>query len=133
MPARPREKANLPFYVRWLPPNIYKSHEKNLVPIVVRDGRVELPRSVYKTPILIPIDQSRGMRRFILEPRPAEQFHGNRLNRLIYIPLERAEMRLPQTATGIMRAEHKPLALAANIMLNPGGREILTENLGSFF
>lgn len=35
-------------------------------------------------------------------------------------------MRLPQTATGIMRVEHKPLALAANIMLNPGGREILT-------
>ena len=85
--------------------------------MVVRDGRVELPRSVYKTPILIPIDQSRGMRQFSLEPRP-EQFHGNRLNRLIYIPLERAEMRLPQTATGIMRVEHKPLALAANIMLN---------------
>ena len=103
------------------------------MPMLVRDGRVELPRSVYKTPILIPIDQSRGMRQFILEPRPAEQFHGNRLNRLIYIPLERAEMRLPQTATGIMRVEHKPLALAANIMLNPGGREILTENLGSFF
>lgn len=118
MPARPREKTNLPFYVRWLPPNIYKRHEKNLVPMVVRDGRVELPRSVYKTPILIPIGQSRGMRQFILEPRPAEQFHGNRLNRLIYIPLERAEMRLPQTATGIMRVEHKPLALAANIMLN---------------
>lgn len=97
---------------------IYKRHEKNLVPMVVRDGRVELPRSVYKTPILIPIDQSRGTRQFILEPRPAEQFHGNRLNRLIYIPLERAEMRLPQTATGIMRVEHKPLALAANIMLN---------------
>ena len=86
--------------------------------MVVRDGRVELPRSVYKTPILIPIDQSRGMRQFILEPQPAEQFHGNRLNRLIYIPLERAEMRLPQTATGIMRVEHKPFALAANIMLN---------------
>ena len=95
--------------------------------MVVRDGRVELPRSVYKTPILIPIDQSRGMRQFILEPRPAEQFHGNRLNRLIYIPLERAEMRLPQTAIGIMKVEHKPLAVAANIMLNPGGREILTQ------
>lgn len=71
MRVRPREKTNLPFYVRWLPPNIYKRHEKNLVPMVVRDGRVELPRSVYKTPILIPIDQSRGMRQFILEPLPA--------------------------------------------------------------
>ena len=29
---------------------------------LVRDGRVELPRSVYKTPILIPIDQSRILR-----------------------------------------------------------------------
>lgn len=103
------------------------------MPMMVRDGRVELPRSVYKTPILIPIDQSRGTRQFILGPRPAEQFHGNRLNRLIYIPLERAEMRLPQTATGIMRVEHKPPALAANRMLNPGGREILTENIGSLF